>query len=318
VSHRALITGINGFVGGFLAEHLIQSGDAVRGTSIRGQWEPNSASELADHIDLIPWDLGQPMGLAIPSRQKIADFQPNVIYHLAALSVPDDCGDQTPTPSAMAVNVEGTRRVLELAASLSSHPRVIAVSSSHVYAQTRGEHGRLDENAPLGPTRGYGLTKLAAEEEVQRAVAQHGVGAVIVRPFQHAGPRQSNRMMLAQWASQIVDDNTTPIKVHTLDAFIDLCDVRDVVRAYRLLAAQGVAGQVYNVGSGIARRSGDVLEMLLQAAKSSRPVVECRPGIKHDPIANTARLRQTTGWQPEIPLETTVADTLAWWQQPRK
>jgi GDP-4-dehydro-6-deoxy-D-mannose reductase len=307
VSHRALITGISGFVGGFLAEHLLESGDAVLGTSFDGNWEPHSAPGLSDQINLMPWDLGQPNGLAGEFHQKISEFRPDVIYHLAALSIPEDCGDQMPTPQAIAVNVDGTRRVLELAASLSSRPRVIAVSSSHVYS-------RVDETAPLGPVRGYGQTKLAAEKEVRQAIAQYGVDAVIVRPFQHTGPRQNNRMMLAQWASQVAANNTSPLVVHSLDAYIDLCDVRDVVQAYRLLAERGLCGEVYNLGSGIARRSGDVLETLLKIAQSSRSVIESKPGVKFDPIADTTHLKYATGWCTQTPLEVTIADILAWWR----
>jgi GDP-4-dehydro-6-deoxy-D-mannose reductase len=162
--------------------------------------------------------------------------------------------------------------------------------------------------------RGYGQTKLAAEKEVRQAIAQYGVDAVIVRPFQHTGPRQNNRMMLAQWASQVAANNTSPLVVHSLDAYIDLCDVRDVVQAYRLLAERGLCGEVYNLGSGIARRSGDVLETLLKIAQSSRSVIESKPGVKFDPIADTTHLKYATGWCTQTPLEVTIADILAWWR----
>jgi GDP-4-dehydro-6-deoxy-D-mannose reductase len=309
-----LITGISGFAGGFLAEHLMACGDAVLGASIDGAWEQTSDSRLAGCVALIRWDLAQSDGLDEESRRQVAEFQPDCIYHLAALSIPDECGQQRPTQRAVSINVDGTRRVLELAASLPSPPRIVAISSSHVYAPVSPAAWRVDEAAPVTPARGYGQTKLSAEEEVRRAVALHGADAVIVRPFQHAGPRHNAKMMLAQWACQLAAGGAAPIQVQTCDAFIDLTDVRDVVRAYRLLAERGRRGEVYNVGSGVRRRSGDVLEMLRRMAGSSRPVVESSPGFKQDPIADTARLRDATGWQPNISLETTVADTLAWWQ----
>jgi GDP-4-dehydro-6-deoxy-D-mannose reductase len=236
--------------------------------------------------------------------------------------MPSECGKAVPTPEAVAVNVDGTRRVLETAAELPSRPRVLAVSTSRVYAPVTAAMCRVDETSPAAPPQAYGQTKLAAEREVRRAIEQLGVDAVVVRPFQHTGPRQDSRMMLAHWVRQFVegayDDSERtlkPVEVHTCDAMIDLSDVRDVVRAYRLLAEHGRCGEVYNVGSGVNCRSGDVLEMLRRAAGSSRPIVETKPSIKQDPIADTTKVRKNTGWEPRIPLETTVADTLAWWRE---
>ena len=169
--------------------------------------------------------------------------------------------------------------------------------------------------APLGPTTAYGKTKLAAEEEARRAVGR-GVDVVIARAFQHTGPRQNLPMMLPEWARQVAASGEAPIEVQTCDASIDLSDVRNVVRAYRLLLEKGITGESYNIGSGIPRRTSDVLRLLLEAAgMSGRAVSERNPGRKFDPIADTCQLRGLTGWQPEIALETTIADTLAWWRE---
>jgi GDP-4-dehydro-6-deoxy-D-mannose reductase len=313
--HRALITGISGFAGGFLAEHLLECGDEVLGCSPDGAWEQSSPEELRRRVELVAWDLGSPEGLSAAARRQIEEFRPDYIYHLAALSVPEDSGDEEPLPAALEINVGGTRRVMELAASLPSRPRVLFISSSHVYAPVSRESPRLDETAPLGPGRAYGRTKLLAEGEVRRAIDEHGCDAVIARSFQHTGPRQSPRMMLPQWARQFAAGGSQPVEVYTLDAHIDLSDVRDIVRAYRLLMEGGRGAEVYNVGSGVSRRTGDVLELLRSLADPARPVVELRPGFKQDPIAQTARILHCTGWRARIPLETTVSDTLAWWRR---
>jgi GDP-4-dehydro-6-deoxy-D-mannose reductase len=312
---RALITGIAGFAGGFLAEHLLQRGDAVLGCSPDGGWEPTSSTQLPPQVELVAWDLGAADGLRPEARRQIERFQPDWIFHLAAISVPGDCGPDQATPEATAVNVDGTRRVMELAASLAGSPRVVFTSSSHVYAPVDPRSPRVDEHAPLGPKRGYGRTKLEAEQQVRRAVTDHGCDAVIARAFQHTGPRQNPRMMLPEWAAQFARGGTRPVEIYTRDARIDLTDVRDVVRAYRLLAEQGARGEVYNVGSGIDRRTGDVLDLLREMADADRPVVETRPGLKQDPIADAGKLIRATGWRPEVPLEQTVADVLAWWRK---
>ena len=312
--HRSLITGVPGFAGSFLAEHLLDCGDAVLGCSPDGNWERYSPGELQGRVELVAWDLGNPEGLSAQSRQRIEEFRPDWIFHLAALSVPDDCGEEEPAPVAMAVNVDGTRRVMELAVSLPSQPRVLFISSSKVYAPVSPESPKIDETAPVDPQRGYGQTKLLAEGEVRRAIEQHGAEAVIVRSFQHAGPRQDPRMMLSQWARQFVTGGSGPAEVYTCDAHLDLTDVRDVVRAYRLLMEKGRPGETYNVGSGVSRRSGDVLELLRRMADPQRPVVELRPGFKQDPVGDISRLVQCTGWHARLPVERTVSDTLAWWR----
>ncbi len=311
---RALITGIAGFAGGFLAEHLLQSGDAVLGATPDGRWEPHSSESIRDRVELVPWELGHEDGLSSETRRRIEAFQPSAVYHLAALSIPADCGKTKPLPAAMAVNVEGTRYVVELAASLPSHPKLLFVSSAKVYATVGPETAMVDETAPLDPQTAYGRTKLAAERIVEQAVVEGRCQAVIARAFQHTGPRQSPRMMLPEWAVQFTRTGGGAVIVRTRDAVIDLSDVRDVVRAYRLLIQRGEPGTAYNIGSGRPRRSGEVLEMLRKLADPDRPVVETRPGPKYDPIAIPARLVQNTGWRPSVPLEQTIADTWAYWK----
>jgi len=312
---RALITGCPGFAGSFLAEHLLDCGDAVLGCAPDGRWQQSSPPGLRDRVELLAWDLAREEQPPEETRRAIEAFRPTAVYHLAAISVPQDCGFEEPTPEAVAVNVAGTRRLMRLAAELESRPRVLVASSSKVYAAVRPETPVVDEQAPLGPWRAYGKTKLAAEAEVRRAVEQSGVDAVIARSFQHTGPRQSPKMMLPHWCQQLVAGGRGPIEVYTLEAFIDLSDVRDVVRAYRLLIERGRRGEVYNVGSGVRRQSGDVLALLQTLAGHQRPVAEIYPGQRYDPIADVSRLAEQTGWRATISLEATLADTFAWWQE---
>jgi GDP-4-dehydro-6-deoxy-D-mannose reductase len=101
--------------------------------------------------------------------------------------------------------------------------------------------------------------------------------------------------------------------VHTLQATIDLSDVRDIVRGYRLLADSGRRGEIYNIGSGVPRTSAEVFDLLRAIANRDGEVVETHPGIKYDPIADSRKIQNHTNWRPEIPLEKTVADTYQWW-----
>ena len=310
---KALITGITGFAGGFLAEHLLACGDQVLGCSRSGRWSDWAGAGLR-RLQLLSCDVGDRAGIAAQARRQIADFAPDSIYHLAALSVPVDCGTAEPTERAIEVNVGGTVRVLELAAGLRPKPRVLVISTSHVYGGATQERQVLDEAAPAAPRRGYGKTKWMAEQRAVQARSEHKLDVLIVRSFQHTGPRQEPRLMLPEWAAQFVRDEG-PVRVKHLNTWIDLSDVRDVVRAYRLLAERGETQGTYNVGSGVARRTGDILDILRRLAGPHREIVEQQPGEERcDPIADIRRLQAATGWRPEIALEQTVRDTLEYWR----
>jgi GDP-4-dehydro-6-deoxy-D-mannose reductase len=319
MSQRALITGIGGFAAGYLAAHLLDAGDLVLGTDL---------VEQPSRGDVVRWDLADPSGPSPEAFVAIRDFAPTVVYHLAAVSVPGDCGPDEPTEAAAAVNIEGTRRVVELTATLPSRPRLLFTSSSYVYGKPDPSRPVVDEAAPVAPRRGYGKSKLAAERIVSEAAAAGRVDAVVARAFQHTGPKQSPRMMLPEWAAQCagfvkrdgriacerVATPETPIEIHTRNARVDVTDVRDTVRAYRLLAAGGECGAVYNVGSGESRRTGDILALLLRMSGVRREVVELRGGFKQDPIADIARIRAAVGWEPEIPIEETVEAVWQYWK----
>jgi len=285
------------------------------GCSVRAAWPAWASRNLTERIEVLRWDLGDADGLAGEGRDRIAAFAPDCIYHLAALSVPSDCGTDEPAPRAVAVNVDGTTRVLELAMSLSSPPRVLFTSTSHVFAPVAPAKLQVDERAPLGPWRGYGITKLAAEERIREVVRRAGLDVVIARSFQHTGPRQEPKLMLPEWAKQFARQGSEPVRVKNPNTWIDLSDVRDVVRAYRLLIELGEAGSVYNVGSGIARRTGEVLDILAKYADPSRMIEIESHDERHDPIADNRKLVACTHWQPEIPLEKTVRDTFDYWRE---
>lgn len=313
---RALVTGITGFAGRHLAAHLLAAGDAVAGVARRGRWPVDPACPPPDEVPVWSWDLA--VGEPPPQvASRLADFDPQVIYHLAALSLPDACGDPEPTAAAWNANVAGTERVLAWAARRPRPPRVIVVSSSQVYAPVTAAAPRVSEDAPLAPRRGYGQTKLAAERAAA-AASQAGLPVIVARAFQHAGPGQEPPLMLAQWAAQLTAEGAGPVEIYTRDAWIDLSDVRDVVRAYRLLAERGQPGVTYNVGAGEAFRSGAVLERLLAVAGSPRGVRELRPGPKHDPVADVARLVGHTGWKAQRNWRQMVAETWDYWRRRSK
>jgi GDP-4-dehydro-6-deoxy-D-mannose reductase len=312
---RALITGISGFAGVHLAEHLLACGDVVAGTSSSGRWRPGTPPAVALSVQLWPWDLEGPPQQDAALAQRLAAFEPEHVYHLAALSIPRECGDVEPTPRAWNVNVVGTGRLLDVLAQAAPQARMLFVSSSHVYAPVARETPVVDEQWPLAPRRGYGKTKLAAERLLAERARSGRPAVVVARAFQHTGPRQGLPMMLPEWVAQFCRSDSAPIVVQNDNTCIDLSDVRDVVRAYRLLMLHGSPGEAYNVGSGILRTTGEVLEVLRRLAGPHREIQVRSHEERADPIADISRLAACTGWRPVFTLEQTVADTLDAWRR---
>lgn len=310
---RAAITGITGFAGQYLAEHLLAEGDQVLGFNRSGAWPEHTLARVEAEAPLFPWDVTLP-ALAKLAYEPLRIFAPEVIFHLAAISVPEECGPHLPAGPAAAVNVGGTAAVLEMAASLPRPPRVLFISTSHVYDAVAGAGDPVSETSPIKPKNGYGWSKSLAETVIGWFTRDSGLDVMIARSFQHTGPRQHEQMMLPQWARQFAQPGGRPIEVFNRSTRIDLSDVRDIVRAYRLLALAGEPNGLYNVGSGQACQTGEVLAMLERIADPHRPIRELHPGVRADAVADISRLVATTGWQPRISLQQCVADTFEFWQ----
>jgi GDP-4-dehydro-6-deoxy-D-mannose reductase len=179
----------------------------------------------------------------------------------------------------------------------------------------------VSERCPLRPNNPYAASKAAADLlGIQHHLA-HGTDVVVVRPFNHAGPRQSASYVLSALARQVAEVEAglrARVEVGNLDVVRDFTDVRDVVRAYRRLAERGVAGEIYNLGTGQGTRIGDALETL--RAQAGVPVeVYCdparvRPVDQPLLVADASKLRAVTGWEPRWSISTTLADMLDYWR----
>ncbi len=295
---RSLITGGRGFVGHWLADHLRDLGDEV--IAIDREVEITDPSALLEAMTAAA---------------------PDAVYHLAALT---HVGQSWEEPlQVLEVNIIGTAAVLGAARQCGTDPRVLVTSSAEVYgAVTDPGQLPLREESPTAPLTPYAASKLAAEAVVAQAHLGHGQHVVTVRPFNHIGPGQTPNFAVAALAQRIVEADrrgAATIPVGNLSARRDFTDVRDVVRAYRLLIESGRPGEVYNVCSGRDVAIREIADGLLALAGTTlafetdpslvRPVEV--PVLRGDP----ARLVQATGWKPELPLEETLADVLAYWQQ---
>ena len=214
------------------------------------------------------------------------------------------------------VNAEGTLNVLHACTELGLS-RVVVVLSSEEYGRVDEADLPLTEESPLRPVTPYGAAKAAADLLALQAHLGDGLDVIRVRPFSHTGPGQTARFVVPALAARIARaerDDIDEIPVGSLDAVRDLTDVRDVVRAYRLLAEHGTPGEVYNVCSGRGVSVREIADGLLSGAtRPIRLVVDpelVRPVEVPRLVGSNARLRAATGWAPTIPLPKTLADVL--------
>ncbi len=245
-----------------------------------------------------------------------------MIYHLAALS---NVGESWNDPSeVLRVNVLGTAAVLAAARAMPSSPTVVVVSSAEVYGIVGPDDLPLTEQAPVAPATPYAASKAAAEQVALQACRGFGQRVMVVRPFNHIGPGQAPTFAVSALARRIVEARATgsrELSVGNLSARRDFTDVRDVVRAYRLLAERGAPGEIYNVCSGQDVAIADIAEQLRTLAGAELELVTdpdlLRPVDVPVLRGSRALLEQTTGWQPEIALDDTLQSVLGYWEDQR-
>lgn len=290
---KALVTGAGGFVGPHLVDHLRAEGDDVVGTDRTTGLDLADADETGRFLDTV---------------------RPDVVYHLAGDS--DVGGSWSHPVETFRANAEVTMIVLA-AARAAAVERVVVIGSADVYGKVTEAELPLGESAELRPTSPYAASKVAAEFIAMQAHRGYGQTVVAVRPFNHLGPGQSTRFVAPAIAARIVDNERNggdQVPVGNLAPRRDLTDVRDVVRAYRLLAQHGVGGEVYNVCSGADVSIGDLAQRLVALADRPMHLVE-DPELQRPvdiPVlrGDNSRLRAATGWEPRLTLDESLRDLL--------
>ena len=308
---KSLIVGGAGFVGGYLTECLLGRGDEVAITKLPGE---------IPHTDKAPaYDLD------ILDKDAIADLllrlRPDRICHLAALASVALCWKNPAL--AIDVNVKGCVNLLDAVRGIPDYsPRILVVGSGEEYGFIRPEDVPIDEETALRPGNIYAATKAAQNLLCGIYARAYKMDVVMVRAFNHIGPEQAPIYVVADFCRQVarIEKGLQPpvMRVGNLSAKRDFSDVRDVVRAYALLLESGRAGETYNIGSGSAISIDGLLAMILSHSTADISVevdpARLRPSDVPVIAADTAKLRRDTGWQPEIPLDETIARTLDYWR----
>lgn len=296
---RVLITGATGFAGRHLTSYCAGLGHEVHA--------------LAPGVDIRDRD-----ALA----RALRDAAPDWVAHLAgASSVGGSFADPVGTWD---VNLGGTLALLEALRAEAPEARALIVSSGEAHGRVAPHELPVGPDTPMRPLSPYGASKAAADLAAGQYREAYGLPALRVRAFNHVGPGQDPRFVLPNVARQIATAEhegraEVRVKVGNLDTRRDFTDVRDMVRAYLLVLERGDPDAVYLACSGRSRPVRELIEGLAPLARI--PVTFDsdaglrRSGEQPDLYGSPVRLRHDTGWTPEIPIETTLADTLGWWRE---
>ena len=307
---RVLITGAGGFVGNHLAAHLSQAqADAgLFGTTLFESETVHPAISENRLIDLKEF---------AQVRDLLADYRPDAIYHLAAQAfVPRSFEEPWET---LENNILSQLNIIRACLELKLRPRMLIISSAEIYGQVSPEQLPLDEDCAIRPTNPYSVSKVAQDMLGLQYFLSHDLPIMRARPFNHIGPGQNARFVAPAFAMQIArieEGQREPvINVGNLAAKRDFTDVRDIVRAYRLIVEKGRPGEAYNVASGVAYSIGRLLEILLGLSETDIEVgvdpARLRPVDVPEIRGDSGKLRRDTGWQPSLSFETTLKDVLA-------
>lgn len=308
---HVLITGVGGFLGSHLAEFLLAEAISVYGTVHK---DARNVEYLKDKLTLLPCD--------ILDRQQveaaIAEAQPEVVYHLAAQSLP--VLSWRHPEATLRVNVLGTLSLLEAVRKAGIDPTMVVACSSAEYGFSASDKIPIKEEEALHAASPYGISKVAVDLLCHLYWRAYGIRMVRVRPFFVIGPRKAGDVCseFAQGIVAVERGHHEDLKVGTLEPVRDFLDVQDAVRALWLLAQKGSPGEVYNLCTGRGYKVRGILELLVAMAEKPIPIRQdpqaLRPVDEPVIIGDNSKLR-ALGWEPQIPFEKTLADILHYWRE---
>ena len=320
---KVLITGITGFVGSHLADYILADFPDVSVVGLARWRSPmGNIRHLGDSISLTHGDLED-----LPSLKTMLRSQrPDAIFHLAAQSyVPYSF---TAPVATLQANVLGTCNLLEAVRELKDsdgyNPVIHICSSSEVYGQVLKNEVPIREENPLRPSSPYAVSKVAEDMLAFQYWLSWGLKTIRTRMFTHTGPRRGEVFVVSNFAKQVaaIEKGVAPpvIKVGNLESVRTFLDVRDAVKAYWQLVEKCPVGEVYNIGGRETMTVGDMLKRLvaLSSAEKVDIVVDdtrLRPSDVTLQIPCIDKFTAATGWQPEIPFDRTLRDTLDYWRE---
>jgi GDP-4-dehydro-6-deoxy-D-mannose reductase len=251
--------------------------------------------------------------------EALEEVRPDTIFHLAAQSSVK-ASFESPLET-FSSNLVGTLILLETVSKLDFDVKILIISSSEVYGKLEPLECPVKEDHPLKPINPFAVSKASVDLLAYQYYRAYDMSVYIARAFSHSGPGQKTVGVLSDWAFQVakIDLGLAPpnLKVGNIDAKRDYTDVRDVVRAYVDIIEKGNPGTPYNVCSGVGYTLSDLLEKYRVLSKKEiqieTDISRMRPVDIPILTGSNEKLRQDTGWQPEIGIDKTLEDSLKYW-----
>jgi GDP-4-dehydro-6-deoxy-D-mannose reductase len=314
---RILITGVTGFVGHHLAAELrANDGEAEIWGLTWGEYDPEGLQRAAPGIRLLDGDLVDRTAV----RPILDAARPDLIYHLAAASsVARSWGSAA---RSLEINAMGTAHLFDAVLESELDPVVVVSSTAEIYGRIDDTSAPLTEDTPFAPISPYGTSKVAQDLLTSQYHAGRGLATIRLRFFHLTGPGRPPHFVASSFARQIarIEAGLAPptLEVGNLDSVRDFTDVRDAVRACRLIADRRHAGGVFHVCTGRPVAISDVVSLLLAMSRCEVSVKVDRARVRPSDIpwlvGDPSRIEAATGWRAEIPLEQTLRDLLDWWR----
>lgn len=315
---RALITGITGFAGSHLADYLLADHPDVE---IFGTYRWRSRRENIEHLEgkvrLLETELRDYTSV----HTTLAEARPDYVFHLAAQSfVP---ASWTAPNDTLTANIAGQTNLFEAIRALELDPVVQIACSSEEYGLVHPDEVPIKETNPLRPLSPYAVSKVAQDMLGYQYFRSYGLKAIRTRGFNHTGPRRGDVFVTSNFARQLAlieaGQREPVIRVGNLDAVRDFTDVRDTVRAYWLAVRRATPGEVYNIARGEGITIRELLDRLIALCDTEVRIEtdpeRLRPSDVEILLGDSSKFRQETGWEPQVPFEKTLSDTLDYWRE---
>ncbi len=300
---RALITGVTGQDGGYLAELL-----RAEGYEVVGLLRPGSDAAAPEGVATLPGDLADAASL----RAAVLECAPDELYHLAAPTfVPASWKDPAGT---LALVAGATATLLQAAREVPGGVRVLVASSGEVFGAAKVSP--QNEETPMRPRSPYGVAKVAAFGIVDTLRRKHGLHASSAIAYNHESPRRPERFLprkVCKAAASIRLGLQDEVALGDLGAVRDWCHARDVVRGYRLMLAQDEPGD-YVLAGGVGRTVGELVDAAFGCVgldPSEHVRVDpafVRPAERTPPVGDISRARQRLGWEPETSFQAMIEE----------
>lgn len=313
---KVLITGIGGFAGSHLADHIVQHTDASVYGIVRDVEKDENLKQLGSAVQCSPCDITDFQSVF----SVVKSIKPDIIFHVAGQAfVPSSFAHAAET---FKTNVIGTINIFEAVKACEINPRIIVVTSGEVYGETAGLPAYHTEHSVPQPVNPYAASKTSVDYIAQTYKKYEGLNIVIARPFNHTGPRQKPNFVCSSIAKQIVtlrkEKAPLVLRVGNIKASRDFTDVRDIARGYWMLSqidnSQNFifnlcSGNIFSI-EGVIRLYGEIIGE--EFALNVEP--KRLRGYDIQLLAgNASAIEKATGWKAEIPLKQTLTDLLEYW-----